>query len=257
MGDYRYDELIDRNWGFLTAEEQGKIREARILLAGCGLGSNIATLAVRTGFTRFILADGDKVELNNLNRQAFRLEHVGENKAEVTCRLIQEINPEAEIEVLPYFITEKEVPALVDKANLIVNMVDPDPVIFALNQAARQHNKMAFFPLNIGFGGVTLAFSPDSATLEEMLEKEVPKEEFFLRLVEKIMSSLHYLFSYADRFSESMDDIQQGVRPSPQLGVAAVINASLIVTAMVRVTLGLPVKVTPEPLALDAWVYNQ
>ncbi len=251
--NHSYTELIDRNWGFLTTQDQEKIKEAKILLAGCGLGSNIATLAARTGFTRFILADGDKVEVNNLNRQAFRLEHVGKNKAEATAELIQEINPKAEMEILPHFITEEETTSLVTKAELIVNMVDPGPVIFAINQVARYQNKMVFFPFNIGFGGMALAFSPDSATLEEMLEKEVPEEVLFHRLIEKLTPFLPQLNSYMEQFPDTVNDITRRVRPVPQLGVAASISASLVVTAMIRVVLGLPVKVAPHPLALDAW----
>ncbi len=98
MINYNYAELTDRNWGFLTAQGQERIKEAKILLAGCGLGSNIAALAARTGFSRFILADGDRVEINNLNRQAFRLEDVGKNKAKATAELILEVNPEAEMD---------------------------------------------------------------------------------------------------------------------------------------------------------------
>lgn len=60
-------------------------------------------LAARTGFTKFILADGDKMEVNNLNRQPFSLCQTGRNKAGATAELIKEVNPEAEIEVFPQF----------------------------------------------------------------------------------------------------------------------------------------------------------
>jgi len=253
MNNYHYAKLVDRNWGFLTAEEQERIRHARVLLAGCGLGSNIAVLGARTGFTRFILADGDNVEITNLNRQAFRLEHVGMNKAAATAELVREINPEAELEVVPRFITEKEAPALVAKADIIVNTVDPGPALFAINQAAREQNKIALFPLNIGFGGVVWAFSPDSATLEDLVGGDVAQESLFFRLVEKNIPHLPQVSSYAEKFSEAIGDIAQGVRPGPQLGIAASINASIIVTAMVRAVLGLPIKVAPQLLAIDAW----
>ena len=40
-----YSELISRNWGYLTLPQQENIRLASVLLAGCGLGSNVAVLA--------------------------------------------------------------------------------------------------------------------------------------------------------------------------------------------------------------------
>jgi tRNA A37 threonylcarbamoyladenosine dehydratase len=108
MRNIEYAELVCRNMGFLNAQEQEKIKKTKILIAGCGLGSNIATVAGRTGFSHFILVDGDKVEITNLNRQAFRLNQVGMNKAEATGQLIKEINDQAEIEIFPHFITEKK-----------------------------------------------------------------------------------------------------------------------------------------------------
>ena len=248
-----YADLFDRNWGYLTPEDQGKIRAATVLLAGCGLGSKVATLAARTGFTRFILADGDGVEVSNLNRQAFRLDQVGTNKAEATAHLIREVNPAADIEILPHFITETEAPELVSRADLVVNMVDAGPVLYALNRAAAREGKMAFFPLNVGYGGVALAFSPDSATLEDMIGDDASPDTAFFRLAGQMIPHLPYIVDYSEKLAPVLDDILSGERPGPQLGVAASVNAALLVTAMIRVTLGLPVRVTPLPLALDAW----
>ena len=108
-----YKAFVDRNWGYIKAEHQEQIRTTRLLITGCGLGSNIASLAVRTGFTKFTLADGDNVEINNLNRQTFRVEHLGKNKAEVTAQLIREVNPDTEINIIPNYISNKEAEGLV------------------------------------------------------------------------------------------------------------------------------------------------
>lgn len=250
---WSYAEMTDRNWGFIDPQTQDRIRSNRVLLAGCGLGSNIAVLAARTGFSRFILADGDVVEVNNLNRQAFYLKHAGWNKARATAELIREINPEAEIEIIPAFITDKEAPSLVGQADTIVNMVDPSPALFAINRAARSQNKLVFFPFNVGFGGITLVFSPDSTSIEEMAGGEVYQSDLFLRLAMKISPRVPYMADYMRRFTENQEEIFQGKRPGPQMGIGAAINSSLIVTAMVRVLAGKPVNTAPEPLALDAW----
>ena len=143
-----YSDLVKSNWGFISSEQQEKISRTRVLLAGCGLGSNIAVLAARTGFTKFTLADGDVVEAGNLNRQAFRTEQCGRNKAGATAELIREINPRAEIEVFPRFISNNnEVAELVTGADQIVNMVDPSPVLFEINRLAAEQDKPSYFPL--------------------------------------------------------------------------------------------------------------
>lgn len=248
-----YNELTGRNAGFISPEEQEKIRNAAVLVAGCGLGSVIATLAARTGFTRFILADGDSVETSNLNRQAFSREHLGMNKAEATAKQIRDINPSAEIECIPSFITEETAEGLVDRADLIVNMVDPGPVLFTINRAAQNSNKLVFQPFDAGFGGIVLVFSAGSATLEDMLGEEVPPEMLFIRLLEKTFPYIPYLPRYMEKLMPVLNDIITGTRPAPQLGAATYINASLVVTAMVKGALGISLKLAPEPIFLDAW----
>jgi molybdopterin/thiamine biosynthesis adenylyltransferase len=72
---------LSRNWGLISEETQKKIENSIILCAGCGLGALVAIIAARAGFKNFILADGDRVEASNLNRQPFFIAHLGRNKA--------------------------------------------------------------------------------------------------------------------------------------------------------------------------------
>jgi molybdopterin/thiamine biosynthesis adenylyltransferase len=252
----KYQDLISRNWGFISPDIQSKIRETSILIAGCGLGSNIALLAARTGFTRFILADGDSVEVNNLNRQTFLSSHIGSNKAEATAELIKGVNSEAEIITLPGFISENNIQELVSKAEFIVNTVDPGTVLFKLNSEAQIQNKVAFFPLNIGFGGLTFIFTNRSSTLEEMISDDVPVHEVFFHIIKNTIQNIPYLSFYIGDMSKSIDDILSGKLPGPQLGIAAGINSALIVTAMIKILRGEELKLAPEPIAYDAWFSN-
>ncbi len=248
-----YHELVASNWGFISTEAQQKIRNARILLAGCGLGSTIAVLAARTGFTNFILADGDRVELRNLNRQSFRLEHLGGNKAVLTAGLIREINPQANVDIFPHFITtSEEINALVTKADLVVNMVDPSPVLYQLNNVACMQGKPALSPLNIGFGGAILVFCSTSSTLDEMLTRMdgVKSDEFFLQLVETLIP---FLPGYLQEHVAIKERVLEGNVALPQLGIAAYATAALTVTTMIKLTLGVSVKTAPTPITMDSW----
>ncbi len=61
----------------------GKMRNATIGIAGCGgLGSNIAAALVRAGVGRLVIADFDRIELSNVNRQLYLPSQVGKPKAE-------------------------------------------------------------------------------------------------------------------------------------------------------------------------------
>lgn len=62
-----------------------EIREAlaayKVGIAGCGgLGSNAAVALARVGVRHFVLADFDRVEPSNLNRQYYFLHQIGEYK---------------------------------------------------------------------------------------------------------------------------------------------------------------------------------
>ncbi|MFQ5874375.1 MAG: ThiF family adenylyltransferase [Dehalococcoidia bacterium] len=243
-----YQELVQQNWGFLSEEEQDRIARTRVLLAGCGLGSNIAVLAARTGFCHFIVADGDVVETGNLNRQAFRMEHLGQNKAEATASLVKEVNPEAQVQVNPAFLKAEDAGPIVKQCDLVVNMVDPGPALHALLGAASEQGKISLFPMNIAFGGVVLAFGPDSPSLEELMGPDT-NGDVFLRIVEGLMPSLPtYLWQFlgvAERIR------REGVAP-PQLGIATSITSSLVVEGMVKAALGTPPPLVPSVATLDS-----
>ena len=248
-----YQEFLSRNWGFISPDIQSRIGETNILLAGCGLGSNIALLAARTGFTKFILVDGDSVETSNLNRQVFLSSHIGMNKAEATAELVKEVNPEAEIIAIPEFISEHNIHNLVSRVEFIVNTVDPGPVLFKLNSEAQIQNKVVFFPLNIGFGGLTFVFTNRSSTLEEMIGDNVTVHEVFFHIINNAIVNIPYLADYIGDLSTSIDDILSGKLSGPQLGIAACINSVLIVTAMIKILRGEELILAPKPMAYDAW----
>ena len=127
-------------------------------------------------------------------------------------------------------------------------MVDPGPALHALLRAARGQGKISLFPLNVGFGGVLLAFGPESPSLEELVGPET-EADLFVRIVMRLMPSLpRYLWQFAG----VVERIQrEGVAP-PQLGLAAALTASLVVGGMVKVALGSPPPLVPSIMTLDS-----
>jgi len=67
---FDYSEAFSRNIGLLSQTEQERVRGARVAIAGLGgVGGNHALALARIGFGSFSLADMDKFELANMNRQ--------------------------------------------------------------------------------------------------------------------------------------------------------------------------------------------
>lgn len=71
-----------------------KLKNSRVCILGLGgLGSNIANSLARSGIGNLKIVDFDKVEVSNLNRQLYRLIHIGMKKTEALKSIIEEINP--------------------------------------------------------------------------------------------------------------------------------------------------------------------
>ena len=236
-------ELIARNRGLIFPEVQEKIKRAKTLLVGCGLGSQIAVLAARTGFVNFELWDGDRVESHNLNRQAFDWADIGLNKAEVTARLVKAVNPKATVEVRPKFLLDhEEIVAAVKKADFVVNMADPDEAMWAISEVSRLENKIEIHPLNIGWIGYCLVLTPATPSLEEIVGEKIYGLGFYPRLVEVTLG---------DEISISRGIIDRVLSGGlwPQLGITTYITAALVVEAMVKWLEGdVTLPVAPKPL---------
>ena len=99
---FNYDEAFSRNIGLFTLEEQDKLRRSHVAIAGMGGvgGVHLITLA-RTGIGNFTIADPDRFELANMNRQyGARVDTIGRSKVEVMAEGVRRINPEAIVRAL-------------------------------------------------------------------------------------------------------------------------------------------------------------
>ncbi|TKB12348.1 sulfur carrier protein ThiS adenylyltransferase ThiF [Desulforhopalus sp. IMCC35007] len=73
----------------------------RVAIAGVGgIGSNVAVHLVRSGIKRLTIADYDRVEISNLNRQFYFRDQVGKLKVEMLRENLLRIDSELDIEVI-------------------------------------------------------------------------------------------------------------------------------------------------------------
>ena len=95
--DLKEEDLLKRNVKGISE----KLKKAKVCILGLGgLGSNVAILLARAGIGHLKLVDFDIVEASNLNRQQYRISHIGMKKTEAIKTIIKEINSFVEIEVL-------------------------------------------------------------------------------------------------------------------------------------------------------------
>jgi hypothetical protein len=135
---FDYREFTTRNIGFVTTDEQQRLREASIFVCGVGGMGGAAFMGLaRAGVGRFVIADVDEFEVSNLNRQVFaNAQTIGMPKADTAAAAAREINPEVEIEVLGREWTER-LPEIARRCPIIVNGMDDIPAGVHLYRTAR------------------------------------------------------------------------------------------------------------------------
>ena len=70
-------------------EMQVKLHNAKVAIAGLGgLGSNIAVMLARSGVGQLLLVDYDVVDVTNLNRQMYYIQHIGKPKAQALPEIL-------------------------------------------------------------------------------------------------------------------------------------------------------------------------
>jgi sulfur carrier protein ThiS adenylyltransferase len=112
---------------YFSEHELCKIKQTRLLIIGCGgLGSNIANILTRSGFSKFILIDYDKVELKNLNRQIFSIEQCGIKKVAALKENLKKINKEINIKMICKKINRINLKKIIikEKPDFVIEAVD-------------------------------------------------------------------------------------------------------------------------------------
>jgi molybdopterin/thiamine biosynthesis adenylyltransferase len=183
-----YEQAFARNIGWVTPAEQQVLRGKRVAIAGGGGvgGVHLLTLA-RLGVARFRIADFDRFDIVNFNRQVgAMMSTIGEPKAEVLARMARDINPEIEIEIYDRGIDAANLPAFLDGADLYVDALD----FFAFDIRQRTFALCAQLGIPattvapLGMGAALLTFMPGRMTFEDYFQwGDLPDVEKAIRFV--------------------------------------------------------------------------
>jgi len=122
-------------------EGQQRLLDSRVLVVGAGgLGSPVAMYLAASGVGHITLADPDKVDLTNLQRQiAHTTDRVGQTKVGSAAKALHDINPEVRLTLLEKQLRADDLDPLVSGIDVVVDCCDNFATRQAVNAACVKH----------------------------------------------------------------------------------------------------------------------
>ena len=149
----------------IGVEGQQRLLESTALVVGAGgLGSPAALYLASAGIGRIVLADGDTVDLTNLQRQILhRDDRVGQPKAMSGRRTLLEMNPTIEVLALDTRLQGQALQNAVAQATVVLDCCDNFATRHAVNRACVRAGVPLVSGAAIRFDGQLAVFDTRSA----------------------------------------------------------------------------------------------
>jgi len=228
MSKFDYKEAFSRNIGWVTADEQERLRNKRVAIGGLGgVGGSHAIVLARMGIGKFNISDLDIFELANFNRQyGATISTLGQPKADVAEDTLKEINPEAEINNFKQGISLENLDQFLDGVDIYVDSLD----IFALE--IRRAVFARCYELGIptitaapmGMGTAILTFMPGKMSFEKYFCLDgLDFEDQILKFIVGLSPTVQQRHYLVDRSSVN---ILKGKVPSTAMGIELAAGAA-------------------------------
>jgi molybdopterin/thiamine biosynthesis adenylyltransferase len=173
---FDYNIAFSRNLGWITEAEQQDLKNKRIAIAGMGGvgGSHLLTLT-RLGVGNFNIADFDKFEIANFNRQAgSSVSHLNQEKSKVMDAMAHDINPDLNINRFEQGVTEDNLDEFLKNVDLYIDGLDFFVLGIRQKVFARCYELgiPAITAAPLGMGTALLTFLPGKMSFEEYFRLE-------------------------------------------------------------------------------------
>ena len=249
---FDYATAFSRNLGLVSKEEQQKLRETRVAIAGVGgVGGAYALALARLGIGHFHIADLDVFELPNMNRQfGATMSTLNREKTTVLMEMIKEINPTAEVQCFNTGFNTENADAFLSGVQVAVDGID-----FFTIGSRRLYHKTAqrlgvpvLFAAPVGFGGTLHCFSPTGMSFDDYfaIDDGMTKAEQIL------MFGLGITPRLLQRSYFSPGQLNLEVQTAPSLAPGVFFAAGLVAAEAVNLVLyRRPMKAVPHYLQFD------
>lgn len=249
-----YERAFSRNIGLFSEQEQQFLRSRCVAIPGMGGagGVYVATLA-RTGIGCLRIADFDEFDVVNMNRQYGASTHtIGRMKTDVMAEIATGINPEMHVTVFHEGISEANIDAFLDGADIAVDALDffnPD-IHRLLFRKAREKGLHVVTAAPFGFSAAMLVFSPTGMSFDEYFgftDTMSLEEKLILFAVGVAPGGTH--LSYMNP-----KNIDFEAKLGPSLGLSCQLISAMAVAEVVKILLRRgPVKAAPYYSQFDPY----
>lgn len=251
---WSYDQAFSRHVGLLSAQDQDRLRHCRVAIVGMGGvgGAHLITLA-RLGVGAFHLADPDRFELANFNRQyGATLRAIGRNKATVMAEEARAINPELDLRVFSEPVTEANIDAVLDGVDMVLDGVD----FFALptrRLVFRESRRRGIWALTagpLGFSAAWISFAPRGMSFDayfDLHDQMEPVDQLVAFIVGLAPRASH--LAYLD-----LRQVDPKSGRGPSSGLACQLCSGIAAAETLKILLGrTPPRPAPWAFQFDAY----
>ena len=156
---------------------QEKILAAKVLIIGAGgLGSPAALYLAAAGVGTIGIADGDNVDLTNLQRQVIHFtKDLDKPKAESAKEKMQLINPDVKVNIYHERIFAENAARIIADYDFIIDGTDNFPAKFLINDACVLAKKAYSHAGILRFDGQSMTYTPGSACYRCVFPEIPPK----------------------------------------------------------------------------------
>jgi molybdopterin/thiamine biosynthesis adenylyltransferase len=251
---WSYEDAFSRHRGLISSQEQAVLRAKRVAIIGQGGvgGIHLITLT-RLGVGGFHVADPDRFELANLNRQyGATMQTLGQSKALVMAEAARAINPELELKVLTEAVTPENIDTLLDGVDVVLDGID----FFSLEtrrlvfREARRRGIWAITAGPIGFSAAWLVFAPTGMSFDDYFDLNDAMDRFDQLIA--FLAGLTPRAMHASYMDLSQVDPRSGRGPST--GLACHLCSGVAAAEVVKILLGRsPIRAAPFYSQFDAY----
>ena len=146
----------------IDVDGQERIKNSKVLLIGLGgLGSPISIYLTAAGVGELIIADFDKVNLSNLQRQILhKTRDINRLKIDSAKEHLHELNPDINIRSIGKKLSENDLMNEAKKSNIIIDASDNFNTRFSLNKISVKSKTPLVSGAAIRFEGQVTVFNP-------------------------------------------------------------------------------------------------